>query len=126
MTSRLSGGASLIQARDHECAPLLTLALAASLHYRRPVEVIMRTLVLSLLVLGACAPDTIIRRTALINAPQAPSREGLPLAKGDVRITAHINTNTAEDGTFFFFKPGIDEVSDPGMLVPEVQLGGSV
>ncbi len=86
----------------------------------------MRALVLSMLVLGACAPNTVIRRTALINAPQAPSREGLPLAKGDVRITGHINSNTAEDGAFFFFEPGIAEVGDPGVLIPEVQIGGSV
>ncbi len=79
------------------------------------------------LVAGACAPNTIIRRTALINAPQAPTREGQPLARGDVRLEGHLSgVNTAEDGGFFVFEPGIATVGDPGVLIPDVQLGASV
>src|SRR5262245_42110855 len=79
------------------------------------------------LALGACAPNTIIRRTALINAPQAPTREGMPLERGDVRIEGHVSgVNTASTGSFFVFEPGVAEVGDPGVLIPEFQLGASV
>lgn len=81
----------------------------------------------TLLGLGACAPNTIIRRTAFINAPQAPTREGQPLERGDVRIQAHLSgINTANDGDYFLFEPGFAEVGDPGVLIPDFQLGASV
>lgn len=75
----------------------------------------------------ACAPNTVIRRTALINAPQAPTREGQPLERGDVRIEAHVSgLNTADEGDFFLFVPDVAEVGDPGVLIPDLQLGGSI
>jgi hypothetical protein len=74
-----------------------------------------------------CAPVTVIRRTALINAPQAPSREGQSLKEGQVRLTGNlIGVNTAEEGTQFRFTPGIAEVGDPGVLIPDLQIGASV
>lgn len=93
---------------------------------------ISRTTVLVLTSLGlalttACAPNTIIRRTAFINAPQAPAREGQPLEKGDVRLQAHLSgVNTAHGGDYFRFEPGFAEVGDPGVLIPDFQLGASV
>src|SRR3990172_8878931 len=73
---------------------------------------------------GACAPNTIIRRTALINSPQAPTREGKPLERGEVRLQAHMSgINTANHGHFFVFEPGLAEVGDPGVLIPDFQLG---
>lgn len=82
---------------------------------------------LGALTFGACAPNTIIRRTALINAPQSPTREGQPLDRGDVRIEAHVSgANTGRTGSLFFFEPGVAEVGDPGVLIPDFQLGGSV
>jgi len=87
----------------------------------------MALIAASLLVTSACAPDTIIRRTAFINAPQSPVREGLPLDKGQVRVTAHISgVNTADTGSYFFFEPGLAEVGDPGVLIPDFQLGASL
>lgn len=75
----------------------------------------------------ACAPNTVIRRTALINAPQSPTREGQPLERGDVRIEAHVSgLNTADEGDFFLFVPDVAEVGDPGVLIPDLQLGGSI
>jgi len=87
----------------------------------------MRTLGLMTVVVGlaaGCAPNTIIRRTALINAPQTPAREGQPLERGDVRLEGHLNTNSASEGAFFM--PGIAGVGDPGVLIPSTQLGASV
>ncbi len=81
----------------------------------------------STLATSACAPDTIIRRTAFINAPQSPVREGLPLEKGQVRVTAHLSgANTSNTGSYFFFEPGSAEVGDPGVLIPDFQLGASL
>ena len=75
--------------------------------------------------MGGCAPNTIIRRTALINAPQAPTREGQPLERGDVRLTAHVSgVNTADEGAFFVFQPGIAEVGDPAHPVGAHEQGG--
>lgn len=76
---------------------------------------------------SACAPDTIIRRTALINAPQGPAREGLPLDKGQVRLSAHLSgLNAADSGGFFLFEPGTAEVGDPGVLIPDFHVGASL
>lgn len=86
----------------------------------------LAVMVTGLMTAGACAPNTIIRRTALINAPQAPTREGQPLARGDVRIEGHLSANTAADGGFFVFEPGIATVGDPGVLIPDAQIGASV
>lgn len=84
----------------------------------------------ALIALGltsACAPDTIIRRTALINAPQGPTREGLPLEKGQVRLSAHLSgLNAADEGGFFLFDPGVAEVGDPGVLIPDFHVGASL
>lgn len=78
-------------------------------------------------VMAACAPNTVIRRTALINTPQAPTREGQPLERGEVRIEAHAGgINTGDDGAFFIFEPDVAEVGDPGVLIPNLQLGGSI
>src|SRR5262245_54578169 len=78
-------------------------------------------------MLGACAPNTIIRRTALINAPQAPTREGMALERGAVRLEGHVSAlNTANDGNYFLFEPGFAEVGDPGVLIPDFHLGASV
>lgn len=82
---------------------------------------------MSLSGLAACAPDTIIRRTALINAPQSPSREGLALEKGQVRLSAHLSgVNAADGGDFFLFTPGQAEVGDPGVLIPDFHFGASL
>ncbi len=84
-------------------------------------------LLVALLVGGACSPNTIIRRTALINAPQSPSREGQPLERGDVRITGHVSgLNTSDSGDYFLFVPGVAEIGDPGVLIPDLQVGASV
>jgi len=110
-----------LDSRDRRHAPV-----------RRPLS---RTVLIALIALNtlgvlaasACAPDTIIRRTAFINAPQAPVREGLALDKGQVRVSAHLSgVNTATTGSFFFFEPGSAEVGDPGVLIPDFQLGASL
>lgn len=88
---------------------------------------LLSCLVFATLTVGACAPNTIIRRTALINAPQSPTREGQPLDRGDVRLEGHVSgANTGRTGSFFFFEPGVAEVGDPGVLIPDFQLGASV
>src|SRR5690606_628331 len=65
-----------------------SLATLAGMNRFGPTSLV---LLVALLVGGACSPNTIIRRTALINAPQSPSREGQPLERGDVRITGHVS-----------------------------------
>ena len=96
----------------------------------RPEHLMTRTLgfvVLATWFAAGCAPNTIIRRTALINAPMAPTREGQPLERGDVRLEGHISgVNTAASGGFFRFEPGVATVGDPGVLIPDLQIGGSL
>ncbi|MFO0745596.1 MAG: hypothetical protein U1F43_07980 [Myxococcota bacterium] len=79
-------------------------------------------------LLGACAPNTIIRRTALIPAATAPVRTGLPLEKGAIRVEGHANgMNVGDpitDGNWI--DNAFPNVGDPGVLIPDVQLGASV
>ena len=88
----------------------------------------MRTslLILTLAALGAaaCAPATPIRRSALVAPPTLPTRSGLPLADGEVRVTGEVNPVRVYDGSDLVLN--IPEVGAPGLFVPVIQLGASL
>ncbi|PKN58095.1 MAG: hypothetical protein CVU56_07445 [Deltaproteobacteria bacterium HGW-Deltaproteobacteria-14] len=73
---------------------------------------------------SACAPQTVIRRSAFIPGAAAPARTGGELAKGEVRLAGHLNAIRASDGVV-----DIDdlftEVGDPGVFIPDFQVGAS-
>lgn len=78
--------------------------------------------VLAVLALGACAPNTAVRRTTLIPAAALPARVGAPLAAGHGRAGFEVDSVDLYDvGAGPLLTP---RVGDPGVLVPEVQLGG--
>ena len=85
-------------------------------------------LVLALGSLAACAPNTLIRRTAFIPAATAPARVGLPLEKGQIRLEGQANAvslgDTIRDGSWLHDE--FPDVGDPGVLIPNVQLGASL
>ncbi len=70
----------------------------------------------------ACAPNTPIRRSALAPAPTLPSRTGLPLEEGEIRVTGEVNPVRLRDFGDF----NVPDVGSPGLYVPQVQLGGSI
>ncbi|MCC6619804.1 MAG: hypothetical protein IT385_01035 [Deltaproteobacteria bacterium] len=86
------------------------------------------TLVTMTLGAAACAPNTVIRRTAFIPAATAPVRAGLPLDKGEIRLEGHANAinsgGTIHDGDWLFDE--FPDVGDPGVLIPDVHLGASL
>lgn len=77
---------------------------------------------------GACSPNTIIRRTALIPAASEPVRTGLPLEKGAVRVEGHANAMNTGDTIYSgaWLADAFPDVGDPGVLIPDVELGASV
>jgi len=87
-------------------------------------------LALTVLTLGgaACAPNTVIRRTAFIPAATAPARAGLPLDKGAIRFEGHANGinlgDTIYDGDWLL--DDLPDVGDPGVLIPDLHLGASL
>lgn len=89
-----------------------------------------RTLVLAALALTvlplvtACAPETVIRRSAFIPGASTPSRTGGELFEGEVRVAGHMNAIRANADVVeledLFTQPG-----DPGVFIPDYQLGAS-
>ncbi|MCA9514149.1 MAG: hypothetical protein KC635_04345 [Myxococcales bacterium] len=69
---------------------------------------------------AACAPQTIIRRTAFVPAANAPARAGRPLGPGEVRLDGHANALNP-----VILENGAPDEGDAGVLVPDVHLGGS-
>jgi len=81
-------------------------------------------LVAAPLLASACAPQTVIRRSAFIPGVSAPARSGGELEDGQVRLSGHINAiRTNSDVVHLddlFTLPG-----DPGAFIPDFQLGAS-
>jgi len=75
-------------------------------------------------LLNACAPETVIRRSAFIPGASSPDRVGGELFDGEVRLAGHINAIRANSDSVvlddLFTLPG-----DPGVFIPNFQLGGS-
>jgi len=74
---------------------------------------------------AGCAEATLIRRTALVPAPVAPTQTGFALEKGEVQLSGVIDSGavtpyTSNDG-LFFGRTGV--AGDPGVLLPRLQLG---
>lgn len=85
-------------------------------------------LALALLVASACMPEPVIKRTALIPAPYLPSRTGAPLDDLQVRIQGEANPVRLSTGDDPVASTIHDNVAygDPGLLVPQAELGASV
>lgn len=66
-------------------------------------------------------PLTAIRRTAFVGAPRIPSRVGTPLHPHELRIQGEANPLLPA-----YDRGGALEEGDPGLLIPRVQLGGSI
>ena len=83
---------------------------------------------LAAIMANACAPNTVIRRTAFIPAPTAPARTGLPLEKGAIRFEGFANGinmgDTIYDGDWLI--EDSPQVGDPGVLIPDLHLGASL
>lgn len=77
---------------------------------------------------AGCAENTIIRRTAIVPSPNAPSRSGMPLEKGEFRIEGTADALALDPVSPVWLHDGTTAGSagDPGVLVPEVQLGAQV
>ncbi|TNF33572.1 MAG: hypothetical protein EP329_08175 [Deltaproteobacteria bacterium] len=72
----------------------------------------------------ACAPQTVIRRSAFIPGASVPARTGGELQKGEVRLSGHVNAIRADAGVVEL-DDLFTEVGDPGVFIPDFQLGGS-
>jgi len=94
---------------------------------RRPVLLATLAACASLTV-PACMPEPVIKRTALIPAPYLPSRTGAPLDDLQVRIQGEVNPvrlSTGEDPVSSTIHDTV-LLGDPGLLVPQAELGASV
>lgn len=82
----------------------------------------MRTHFICLLLAAssvACIELTPVRRTALVPTAYVPTRSGAPLEAHETAISGEISTAASPE----LSNPG---VGDPGLLVPDVQVGGSL
>lgn len=90
--------------------------------------VLRRVALLGLLVAPlvgtACAPQAVIRRSAFIPGAAVPARTGGELADGEVRIAGHLNAIRVDDGVVDI-NDLFTEVGDPGLFIPDFQIGGS-
>jgi len=84
----------------------------------------LTALLVAPLLASACAPQTVIRRSAFIPGAAVPSRTGGELAKGEVRLAGHINAIRAGNG-YVDVDDLFTQVGDPGVFIPDFQLGGS-
>lgn len=77
-----------------------------------------------LLALGsACAPQSQIRRSAFIPGASLPARVGAELHEGEVRLAGHVNAGRADAAPLSSLN--WTEVGDPGVFIPDFQLGAS-
>lgn len=89
----------------------------------------MRSLPTLTLVVGAalaasaCAPETVIRRSAAIPGASLPARVGGATERGEVRISGHVNAVRSDRIQLDALFPS---EGDPGVFIPDVELGGSL
>ncbi|MCA9518470.1 MAG: hypothetical protein KC635_26225, partial [Myxococcales bacterium] len=75
------------------------------------------------LAASACAPETVIRRSAAIPGASLPARVGGETHRGEVRISGHVNAVRGDQVELEALFP---EEGDPGVFIPDFELGGSL
>lgn len=79
--------------------------------------------VATLALASACAPQSQIRRSAFIPGASLPARVGAELHEGEVRLAGHVNAVRADAAPLSELY--WTEVGDPGVFIPDFQLGAS-